>query len=163
MGYLSYAKMSHFRHIISMIFSMKINLLMRIFIQTFRYDCLNHLGIVMPYEDNLGQHWLGWYHVCCLMAPSHYLDKCWLIFREVLWHSRDNFTRTVQGIYPWYDFENYDIMIRSASARWQWANGTNVPNMDEENTFNLQSHKVLINSYHKEVARSWMAFQVPYI
>ena len=24
-----------------------------------RYECLSHYGIVMPYGDNLGQHWLG--------------------------------------------------------------------------------------------------------
>ena len=25
--------------------------------------------------------------VCCLMAPSHYLNQCWLLNSEVLWHS----------------------------------------------------------------------------
>ena len=30
---------------------------------------------------------------CCLMAPSHYLNQCWLMISEVLWHSPDsNFT-----------------------------------------------------------------------
>ena len=24
---------------------------------------------------------------CCLMAPSHYLNQCWLIISEVQWHS----------------------------------------------------------------------------
>ena len=24
---------------------------------------------------------------CCLAAPSHYLNQCWLIISEVLWHS----------------------------------------------------------------------------
>ena len=24
---------------------------------------------------------------CCLMAPSHYLNQCWLIISKVLWHS----------------------------------------------------------------------------
>ena len=24
---------------------------------------------------------------CCLTAPSHYLNQCWLIFSEVQWHS----------------------------------------------------------------------------
>ena len=29
---------------------------------------------------------------CCLMAPSHYLNQCWLISSEVQWHSsEDNF------------------------------------------------------------------------
>ena len=30
---------------------------------------------------------------CCLTAPSHYLNQCWLMISEVLWHSSDsNFT-----------------------------------------------------------------------
>ena len=24
---------------------------------------------------------------CCLMAPSHYVNQCWLIISKVLWHS----------------------------------------------------------------------------
>ena len=27
---------------------------------------------------------------CCLTAPSHYLNQCWLVISEVLWHSPDN-------------------------------------------------------------------------
>ena len=31
---------------------------------------------------------------CCLMAPSQYLNQCWLIISDVQWHSyEDNFTR----------------------------------------------------------------------
>ena len=31
---------------------------------------------------------------CCLSAPSHHLDQCWLIINAVLWHSPEgNFTR----------------------------------------------------------------------
>ena len=26
---------------------------------------------------------------CCLMAPSHYLNQCWLIINKVLWHSSE--------------------------------------------------------------------------
>ena len=30
---------------------------------------------------------------CCLPAPSHYLNQCWVLISEVLWHSPDsNFT-----------------------------------------------------------------------
>ena len=30
---------------------------------------------------------------CCLTAPSHYLNQCWLMISEVFWHSPDsNFT-----------------------------------------------------------------------
>ena len=27
---------------------------------------------------------------CCLTAPSHYLNQCWLIISEVIWHSPEN-------------------------------------------------------------------------
>ena len=37
---------------------------------------------------------------CCLMATSHYLNQCWLIISEVLWHSPDsNFTERIKDIY----------------------------------------------------------------
>ena len=36
---------------------------------------------------------------CCLTAPSHYLNQCWLIIREVLWHtSESSFAGIAQGI-----------------------------------------------------------------
>ena len=37
---------------------------------------------------------------CCQMAPSHYLNQCWLIISEVLWHSPEvNSTGSAQYIY----------------------------------------------------------------
>ena len=43
---------------------------------------LTHCGLVKPYGDiNMGQHWLHG-----LMAPSHYLNQCWLIISKVQWH-----------------------------------------------------------------------------
>ena len=34
---------------------------------------------------------------CCLMAPSHYPNQCWLRIREHLWHSfESNFTASIQ-------------------------------------------------------------------
>ena len=44
---------------------------------------------------------------CCLKAPSHYLNQCWLIISEVLRHSPEgNFTGNAPDIYHWYDFGN---------------------------------------------------------
>ena len=41
------------------------------------------------YESTLAQ-----VMACCLMAPSHYLNQCWLIINRVKWHSPDgNFIR----------------------------------------------------------------------
>ena len=37
---------------------------------------------------------------CCLTAPSHYLNKCWLIISEAKWHSfKCNSTRDTSNIY----------------------------------------------------------------
>ena len=36
---------------------------------------------------------------CCLMAPSHYLNQCWLIISNVEWHSSEGkFTRNTSVI-----------------------------------------------------------------
>ena len=52
-------------------------------------------------SDDIWCHWslstliqeMAW----CLMAPSHYLNQCWIIISEVLWHSPwDNFTGNAQ-------------------------------------------------------------------
>ena len=44
------------------------------------------------------------------MAPSHYLNQCWLVISEVLWHSpKGNLTGGDQAIYPWYEFEITDL------------------------------------------------------
>ena len=41
---------------------------------------------------------------CCLTAPSHYLNQCWLIISKVLWHSSEgNFVRdTSATIHTWF-------------------------------------------------------------
>ena len=34
---------------------------------------------------------------CCLMAPSHYLNQCWFLLSDLLWHSAEsNFTVIAQ-------------------------------------------------------------------
>ena len=49
---------------------------------------------------DLGQHWLRkTVMACCLTAPSHYLNQCWLIISKVQWHSSEgNFTRNSLAI-----------------------------------------------------------------
>ena len=54
-------------------------------------------------SDTIWRHRSGstWSHVMawCLRAPSHYLNQCWLIIREVQWHSYlGNFTRDASTI-----------------------------------------------------------------
>ena len=51
---------------------------------------------------------------CCLMAPSHYQNQCWLFISEDLWYSPDsegNFTRNA---------ENCQFKITATSPRDQW-------------------------------------------
>ena len=58
---------------------------------------------------------------CCLMAPSHYLNQCWLIISKVQWHSSEcNFTRDTSAISHWNKLENYLSKILFKSPRNQW-------------------------------------------
>ena len=53
--------------------------------------------------------WSIFVHVVtyCLTASSHYLNHCWLIVSEVLWHSTDGYFREyAQDIHPWNEFRN---------------------------------------------------------
>ena len=55
---------------------------------------LTHWGLVMPYGDKRTGSTLAQVMACCLTAPSHYLNQCWLIISKVLWLSCEgNFTR----------------------------------------------------------------------
>ena len=60
---------------------------------------------------------------CCLTAPSHYLNQCWLIIRKVQWYSsEDNFTSNVSAINQWNKLGNYLYKIPLKSPRGQWVN-----------------------------------------
>ena len=60
---------------------------------------------------------------CCLTAPSHYLNQCWLLISEVLWHSPDsNFTENTSDIYLWNEFEIYWFETVVKYPRGQWVN-----------------------------------------
>ena len=61
---------------------------------------------------------------CCLKAPSHYLNQCWLIVHEVPRHSYEsNFTMSVQAIILYNGFEKKNTFkITSESHRGQWVN-----------------------------------------
>ena len=62
-------------------------------------------------------HVMAW----CCQAPSHFLNRCWLLNSEVLWHSPEgSFTGNAQDIYPWYEIENYWFKITVPSPRGQW-------------------------------------------
>ena len=63
---------------------------------------LTHCGLMTPYGDRDLAQTLAQAIACCLTAPSHYLNQCWLIISEVQWHSYlGNFTRDASTINHW--------------------------------------------------------------
>ena len=60
---------------------------------------LTHCGPVMPHGNREMGPTLAQVMTCCLTAPSHYLNQCWLIIKEVHWHSSEgNFRRDTSAI-----------------------------------------------------------------
>ena len=59
---------------------------------------------------------------CCLTAPSHYLNQCWLIISSnVYWHSSEgNFTAGISAINHCNWLEKYSSKISLKSPRPQW-------------------------------------------
>ena len=58
---------------------------------------------------------------CCLVAPSHYLNQCWLIITKFQWHSSEgNFTIDILVSSHWTLLENYlsKICFRSPVGQW---------------------------------------------
>ena len=56
-----------------------------------------------------------------LMAPSHYLNRCWLLISEVLWHSSESdFTVSATAIILYNEFKNYTFKITATSPWGQW-------------------------------------------
>ena len=60
---------------------------------------------------------------CSLIAPSHYLNQCWLSIRGVLWHSPESsFTRSAHELNLQCTPRNYTFIIIITSPRDQWIN-----------------------------------------
>ena len=58
---------------------------------------------------------------CCLTAPSHYLNQCWLIISKVWWHSFEgNFTAGISAINHCNWLEKHSSKISLKSPRPQW-------------------------------------------
>ena len=89
------------------------------------YPCLiesvlTHCGLVTIWRHKSGST-LAQVMACCLTAPSHYLNQCWLIIGKVQWHSFEcNFTRDTSAISHWNYLENYlsKILFKSPRDRW---------------------------------------------
>ena len=58
---------------------------------------------------------------CCLTAPSHYLNQCWLIISKVLRHSsEDIIIRRFEDTNQYNKIEHYIFKITLRSPRGQW-------------------------------------------
>ena len=63
---------------------------------------------------------LAWVMACCLMAPIHYLNQCWLI-NKVLWQSHEGYFRGDTPSINWYHYcENCSSNISIKFSRGQW-------------------------------------------
>ena len=67
---------------------------------------------------------------CCLTAPSHYLNQCWLIISEIQWHS---WLRTISQEIPQPSITRIILKIiylkiSFKSPRGQWVNMPRWPN-----------------------------------
>ena len=60
---------------------------------------------------------------CCLPAPSHYLNQCWFLIDEVLWHSfESNFIVSAKATMLYNEVQNDTFKITATSPRGQWVN-----------------------------------------
>ena len=58
---------------------------------------------------------------CCLTAPSHYLNQCWLIIIVVPWHSSEGIIiRRCEDTNGQSKIENCSVKMASKSPRGQW-------------------------------------------
>ena len=58
---------------------------------------------------------------CCLTAPRHYLNQCWLNIREVPWHSSGGIIiRRSEETNHWNTIKNYSFEMAFRSPRGQW-------------------------------------------
>ena len=58
---------------------------------------------------------------CCLMAPSHYLNQCWLTISKIKWRSsKGKFTRDTSAINHWNYLWNQVPRISFKFPRGQW-------------------------------------------
>ena len=86
---------------------------------------LTHCGLVTPCGDipsgQKSRSTLGQVMACCLMAPSHYLNQCWLIIGQVLWHSvESNFMASAQAVILRNEFEKLHFQNYYHLSQGQW-------------------------------------------
>ena len=78
---------------------------------------LTHPGLMMLDGETELCKVMAW----CHQASNHYMDQCWIMFSEVLWHlPKGNITQNAQDIYLWYVSEYYSCKMKSISPWSQW-------------------------------------------
>ena len=93
------------------------------YIQVYVQNFITYINSLWP-SDNIWRHKSGsilaQVIACCLTAPSHYLNQCWLIISNVKWHSsKGKFTRDTSAINHWNHLEN---KVSFKFLRGQWVN-----------------------------------------
>ena len=79
-------------------------------------------GFAVQWVNSLGPNYAIWRQrsgstlaqvmACCLTAPSHYLNQCWLIIRKAQWYSsEDNFRSDISATNHWNKLENCSYKI----------------------------------------------------
>ena len=69
---------------------------------------------MLPYDGHRSGSTLAHVMACCLTAPSHYLNLCWLIISDILWHSsKGSFHKKCSR----YEFENDQFKITATSLK----------------------------------------------
>ena len=87
--------------------------------------------VVNSFCDAIWRYWyrstLAQVFAWCLTEPSHYLNQCWYLFCEVLWHSHESsFNVSAQTTILWNEFENHSFKIIATSPKVQrvtWVSG----------------------------------------
>ena len=107
-------------------FGLKVNVAYIMILFIHPCSCQMLLNSLRP-SDAIWRQWswttLAQVMACCLTAPSHYLNQCWLIIRGVLWHtSESSFAGIAQGIDSGYEFEKDILKNIFKSPRGQWVN-----------------------------------------
>ena len=96
------------------------------FCMTTWWQYFTHFGLVTPYD-------IGVFGQYCLMAPSHYLNQCWLTINMILWHSfQGDVNLNTQNINVVFEIHRFEITATSPGdelamlafkymSTWQWA------------------------------------------
>ena len=71
-------------------------------------------------HGSTGRSTLAQVMACCLTAPSHYLNQCWLMISEVLWYSPDSHSteNTSYLLLKWVWNLLFETVVKSPRGQW---------------------------------------------